>query len=118
MVWLLGSYPSALWFGGIIQLEVCHGEVQEIFLHIEAGVFGVEKAHEHQTKGKGAEDKKGPFFVTPQIGPGHGGQGGAPPPFFSFFLEPGAASVYRSASTGETFPASRAGRRHEMITVK
>ena len=39
-------------------------------------------------------------------------------PFFSFFLEPGAASVYRSASTGETFPASRAGRRHEMITVK
>ena len=31
---------------------------------------------------KGAEDKKGPFFVTPQIGPGHGGQGGAPPPFF------------------------------------
>ena len=46
---------------------------------IEAGVLGVEKAHEHQTKGKGAEDKKGPFFITPQIGPGHGGQGGAPP---------------------------------------
>lgn len=114
----VGVIPVGTLVCGIIQLEVCHGEVQEIFLHIEAGVFGVEKAHEHQTKGKGAEDKKGPFFVTPQIGPGHGGQGGAPPPFFLLLLEPGAASVYRSASTGETFPASRAGRRHEMITVK
>ena len=78
----VGVIPVGTLVCGIIQLEVCHGEVQEIFLHIEAGVLGVEKAHEHQTKGKGAEDKKGPFFVTPQIGPGHGGQGGAPPPFF------------------------------------
>ena len=70
----------------IIQLEVTDRQLRQVFLHVKSSILSVETAEQNQPQGQRTDHCHCPFFVPPQIRPGHTGNGSSIPGTFAFLL--------------------------------
>ncbi len=93
----------------IVQLEIADCKLRQVFFHVKGCIFGVETAKQYQAQSQRTDDCHCPLFVTPQIRPGHSGNGSAIPGAFAFLPTSGSGVAHPQSLDGRN-PAGQSCR--------